>query len=468
MKQIKIISNSNRKNVLHKGYQHGLHNIKQTLKDNDVTMVKTDKSKAIVLIKTEDLNKKFEHFIKENNIGQINKDPTEKYQKMIQQTIKRKTLIFERQQYKFLTNIKPAPPKLNIYIKTHKQKKPIRPVINNTEAPTYKVAKYINKKLQQLLNLPNAYSIKNSLEISEELKNIRIKENNRMLTIDIKELYVNLPVNGVLKTTRHWLHKNNNSETTITQMLNVIETILQQNYFQYKDGFFQPKKGIAMGSPISGTVAEMYIQYVEAIHIKQWWETGEICYYKRYVDDILIIYNNHKIKNSTIKQRINTIDKNLEFKMTPENSNTINFLDLTLHRNSNNIELSMYRKPTSTDTTIHYKSNHPHEHKMATFRFFINRMTTLPMTKESKTEEWKTIITTAAKIGYPSHIIHNLKKKVTSKRMQKEKHEQENEMKQPKKWITFTYHSPPIRRITNLFKDTNTLISFRTTNTIQQ
>jgi len=207
-------------------------------------------------------------------------------------------------------------------------------------------------------------------------------------------------------------------------MLNVIETILQQNYFQYKDGFFNPKKGIAMGSPISGTMAEIYLQYVEAIRIKQWWETGEICYYERYVDDILIIYNNHKIKNSTIEQRINTNDKNLEFKMTPENSNTINYLDLTLHRNSNNIELSIYRKPTSTDTTIHYKSNHPHEHKMAAFGFFINRMTTLPITKESKTEEWKTIITTAAKNGHPNHIIHNLKKKLTSKRMQKETHEQ--------------------------------------------
>ena len=69
---------------------------------------------------------------------------------------------------------------------------------------------------------------------------------------------------------------------------------------------------------------------------------------------------------------------------------------------------------------------------MAAFSFFINRMTTLPITKESKTEEWKTIITTATKNGYPSHIIHNLKRKLTSKRMQKAKHEKENEIKQPK------------------------------------
>ena len=39
---------------------------------------------------------------------------------------------------------------------------------------------------------------------------------------------------------------------------------------------------------------------------------------------------------------------------------------------------------------------------------------------------------------------------------------------QNKKWIIFTYYSPQFRRITNLFKNTNTHIAFRTTNTIQQ
>ena len=66
------------------------------------------------------------------------------------------------------------------------------------------------------------------------------------------------------------------------------------HYFQYNERIFKLKKGIAMGSPISGTMAEVYLQYVESTHIKQWWETGEISLYKRYVDDILIIYDSQK------------------------------------------------------------------------------------------------------------------------------------------------------------------------------
>jgi len=36
------------------------------------------------------------------------------------------------------------------------------------------------------------------------------------------------------------------------------------------------------------------------------------------------------------------------------------------------------------------------------------------------------------------------------------------------KWATFTYHSPKVRMITNLFKQTDIKIAFKSTNTLQQ
>jgi len=91
-------------------------------------------------------------------------------------------------------------------------------------------------------------------------------------------------------------------------------------------------------------------------------------------------------------------------------------------------------------------------------------MTTLPITEKSRLEEWNTIITIAINNGYPKQMIHDLRRKLTNRMTHKEMHEREK----PKKWITFTFYSPAIRRITNLFKDTNIKIAFRTKNTIQQ
>ena len=135
---------------------------------------------------------------------------------------------------------------------------------------------------------------------------------------------------------------------------------MEQNYFQYDNFFYKPQKGIAMGSPISGMLAEIYLQYIENDYIKHSFDSNEIIFYRRYVYDILIIYNQNKIKEDQILVKINNIDKHLQFKMTTEENGNINFLDLTIHRGNENLSISIYRKATNTETTIHYLSNHPY------------------------------------------------------------------------------------------------------------
>ena len=63
--------------------------------------------------------------------------------------------------------------------------------------------------------------------------------------------------------------------------------ILNQNYSEYNDKYFKPKKGKAMGSPISSNPAEIYLQFFEELIVKHCMEIGEITYYRRYVDDII-------------------------------------------------------------------------------------------------------------------------------------------------------------------------------------
>jgi Asp-tRNA(Asn)/Glu-tRNA(Gln) amidotransferase A subunit family amidase len=114
-----------------------------------------------VIIDKEKLKMKVNNFIKENHMQLLNKDPTETYQKQIHQTIQKCNKLIDKYIHKYLTNIKPTAPQLNLYIKTHKENKPIRPVINNTQALSYKAARYINKKLQNLIGLPYTYNTQN-------------------------------------------------------------------------------------------------------------------------------------------------------------------------------------------------------------------------------------------------------------------------------------------------------------------
>ena len=58
------------------------------------------------------------------------------------------------------------------------------------------------------------------------------------------------------------------------------------------------------------------------------------------------------------------------------------------------------------------------------------------------------------------------KKLLTRKQKQQDQNQEIAETR--KKWVTFTYHSPLIRRVTNLFKQTDLNIAFKATNTIRQ
>ena len=71
-----------------------------------------------------------------------------------------------------------------------------------------------------------------------------------------------------------------------------MKLVLLQNYFILQNKIYQSKKGLSMGSPISSTIAEIFVQHFEDIHIKQLLDTKSIVFYTSYVVYILIVYDN--------------------------------------------------------------------------------------------------------------------------------------------------------------------------------
>jgi hypothetical protein len=165
------------------------------------------------------------------------------------------------------------------------------------------------------------------------------------------------------------LNKENRPQIT-KQIINILKTILKQNYFEFQNNIYQPDKGVSMGSPISSTIAEIFLQNIENTHIKQLLDTTNILYYTRYVEDILVIYDTRYI-NDTAHKYISQIHPNLQLNPTYKNNKQVNFLDLLIIRKPSRLEIDIYRKPTTTSTTINYTSNHPTEHKLAAYRHYI-------------------------------------------------------------------------------------------------
>jgi len=132
---------------------------------------------------------------------------------------------------------------LKAQLKLHKPNISIRPVLNNRAAPSYKIAKKLNNILKQHLNLGNSYTVENSTKLANDLSKITLKDSYRLITLDIKELYVNIPIQETLQTARSQLLKHND-RTFMDQLCFLLETILNQNYFTYQNQIYRPTKWV--------------------------------------------------------------------------------------------------------------------------------------------------------------------------------------------------------------------------------
>jgi len=95
-----------------------------------------------------------------------------------------------------------------------------------------------------------------------------------------------------------------------------------------------------------------------------------------------------------------------------ESKNNIHFLDLSITKRPTCLNISIFHKPTSTDTIINFLSNHPLEHKMAAYRYLTHRMYTLLLDKEQQDWEWHHIINTAYSNNIPQTLLSRLRHRI--------------------------------------------------------
>jgi hypothetical protein len=262
--------------------------------------------------------------------------------------------------------MKPSPPTLKAQLKSHKADILIHPVIDNMKAPSYKLVKHLAKILNQYITLSYCNVI-NSTSLVSDLTKLKIHENHKLVTFDVKDLYVNIPIDETLTIIKSKLLENSDTQTT-QQILTLLKVYLSQNYFTFQHKIYQPEQGVSMAFPISSIIAKVFLQHFEDVHIKQLLDTKNVLLCTRYIDDILIIYDTTRTHPFAINSHTNQIHDDIKFNPTYESNMYINFLDLTITRKQTNHETDIFCKPSTTDTTFNFLSNHSIEHKNGSFQ----------------------------------------------------------------------------------------------------
>ena len=136
----------------------------------------------------------------------------------------------------------------------------------------------------------------------------------------------------------------------------LLETILKNNNLSFMDRHFLRLVGTAMGTKAAPPYANLFMgHHEETIQEAFIWE---ILFWKRFIDDIFLIFIGTTKQLQSMKDYMNNL--RLMIKFTFEHSTQeISFLDMKIHIVADcKLSTTLYRKPTDSATLLHFHSNH--------------------------------------------------------------------------------------------------------------
>ncbi|XP_047020588.1 uncharacterized protein LOC124630667, partial [Helicoverpa zea] len=207
---------------------------------------------------TSDYNDKIQDLLSdESTYKQVKTDPTTKTLKSTSDLIKKysETLNLD---VKYLVPSCAKPPKLYGLPKIHKPNAPLRPIVSQIDSPTYRLAQHLAKVLSPLRGNTAAY-VKDSYHFVSEIKHLQLADNETMVSFDVQSLFTCLPVEDCIKIVSKKLAENNMP----TEYAELLKHCLTSGYLLWNNHFYTQVDGVAMGSPVSPIVADIFMEDFE-------------------------------------------------------------------------------------------------------------------------------------------------------------------------------------------------------------
>jgi len=96
-----------------------------------------------------------------------------------------------------------------------------------------------------------------------ELKQTPITPKTTFTSLDITNVYSNIPCYETKQILKNMLSSNMTDHMRSSDILNCFEVITKQNYFSHGDKTITQTDGLAMGAPSSGIISEIFLQHFE-------------------------------------------------------------------------------------------------------------------------------------------------------------------------------------------------------------
>ena len=457
--------NNNNKNE-----NKNIQNIGKKLKAKDIVVTMADKNAGMILINRKDYIEKTETFFLNNQYIEIKRNPTKTFHDKTKKIIKKHSEFFKENNYNsyFMLPMNPRTPLLYSLIKLHKINKPIRPIISSCDSSTYKLSKFILNFFKDKIQFKPTYTINNRSDLIDSIRQTKLPKTFTLVSFDIENLYSNIPIAETLQLIKNIVNRTFQSNTTTEIINDLLELCTTQNFCRFNNKYYKYQKGLPMGMPLSGLLADIFLDSIESSLLNTPTDINKnIILWRRYVDDVFIIWEGDDMSEIQVfHDIINELHHNIKFTKEIEQNNNIKFLDLDITHNEKGIFFDIYRKPTQTDVIIPYDSHHHHSHKLAAINSYLHRCYNTPLSDTNRNKEIETIKNIAINNKFPPQTINKIIHKYQFR------HNRHNAtalipIKDEKnhKYRNITFPGKIAHSIKHIFNKYNINISFKTDNT---
>ena len=299
--------------------------------------------------------------------------------------------------------------------KIHKENCPIRPILSAIGTFNYNCAKLLVPILSPLTN--NEFTVKNSTEFAKELNTFNFSEPIYLASFDVKSLFTNIPLGETIDICVEECERLNLVPFNLTkkQFRLLLEISVKESVFIFDNQLYKQIDGVAMGSPLGPTLANIFLGY----HEKKWLADCPVEYrpikYKRYVDDCFLVFNS-KVQADKFLEYLNNKHKNISFTAEFEENNNLPFLDILITKEKDFLSTDVFRKNTYTGLGLNFHSFVPMLFKTNSIKTLLHRAYNICSTWTKFHEEIERLRHYFYSNCYPKHLVDkHIKRFISSK-----------------------------------------------------
>lgn len=281
-----------------------------------------------------------------------------------------------------------------------------RPISSDIPSPNYKIAKWLCNQISKLPQ-PPGFSIKNTFQFIECLKNFKFKPNDCMVSFDIQNMYHSISADESAHSIFIWLKSVISDNAIVGEYMRLVKLCLGTCYFKFNGKVYQQLDSLAMGNQLSSFAANCFMSALETGAEESYPDFPSIWY--RYVDDTFAVIDKDKVDDFLFY--LNGLNDRIHLTKEHEQGGSLPFLDLNITRMNDSLEFNIYRKVTNTDRCIPSTSYHSTQTKFSAFNSFCYRAINVPMSDTNYQKEIDKLYTVADMNGFSKNIVDILLKK---------------------------------------------------------